>query len=119
MTGKEEEKSCTEKKCCKVKFDIKNALTAEEVKRLSAFMAALDCDNRIRIFEELKEGEKCACKLIETSGLSQPTIAHHMKILSDAGLVDSRKEGRWVHYSQNKNTVKEITALLQRLTHSD
>ncbi|MBK6585900.1 MAG: helix-turn-helix transcriptional regulator [Coprothermobacter sp.] len=47
----------------------------------------------------LNDGEKCACKLLEKLSISQPTLSHHMKILCDSGLVKSRNEGKWVHYS--------------------
>ncbi len=44
----------------------------------------------------------CACDLQRSSGLSQPTVSHHLKILSDAGLITATKRGRWVHYALNR-----------------
>lgn len=41
----------------------------------------------------------CAYNLEAISGLSQPTISHHMKILVSVGLVSSHKQGKWMHYS--------------------
>ena len=56
------------------------------------------CDeNRLQILEMLRSGEKCACKLLEELQISQSTLSHHMKILCDAGIVQGRKEGKWVH----------------------
>ena len=60
---------------------------------------ALSDENRIRILKMLHSGEKCACKLLEEMHITQPTLSHHMKILCDAGIVTSRKEGKWIHYS--------------------
>ncbi|MBC8530807.1 ArsR/SmtB family transcription factor [Gehongia tenuis] len=58
------------------------------------------CDeNRIKILQLLKTGEKCACKLLEEINVTQPTLSHHMKILCDSGVVTGRKEGKWTHYS--------------------
>ena len=58
------------------------------------------CDeNRVRILNLLQGGEKCACKLLEELSISQSTLSHHMKILCDSGIVQGRKEGKWVHYS--------------------
>ena len=58
------------------------------------------CDeNRIRILELLTDGEKCACKLLDALNITQPTLSHHMKILLDSGIVNGRKEGKWMHYS--------------------
>ena len=62
------------------------------------------CDeNRIRIIKLLRSGEKCACKLLETLNITQPTLSHHMKILCDNGIVNVRKEGKWSHYSYSDN----------------
>ncbi len=68
---------------------------AEIAKVFNAF-----CDeNRLQILEMLRSGEKCACKLLDELHISQSTLSHHMKILCDSGVVQGRKEGKWVHYS--------------------
>ncbi|MFR3063393.1 MAG: ArsR/SmtB family transcription factor [Holdemanella porci] len=41
---------------------------------------------------------KCACVILEELSITQSTLSHHMKLLCDCGLVDSRKDGRWMHY---------------------
>ena len=73
------------------------------------------CDeNRLQILEMLRSGEKCACKLLEELQISQSTLSHHMKILCDAGIVQGRKEGKWVHYSidpAGAERAKELLAL--------
>lgn len=61
------------------------------------------CDpNRLMILETLQSGEKCACKLLEELEIVQSTLSHHMKILCEAGFVNVRREGKWMHYSINK-----------------
>lgn len=71
------------------------------------------CDeNRLQILEMLRSGEKCACKLLEELQISQSTLSHHMKILCDAGIVQGRKEGKWVHYSLDPAGVKRTKELL-------
>lgn len=60
---------------------------------------ALADENRLRILECLHHGEKCACVILEELSITQSTLSHHMKLLCDCGLVDSRKDGRWMHYS--------------------
>lgn len=58
------------------------------------------CDeNRLRILEMHRTGEKCACKLLDDLHITQSTLSHHMKILCDAGIVQGRKDGKWVYYS--------------------
>ena len=44
------------------------------------------------------EGSVCACDLVTHLGLAQPTVSHHMRVLTDAGLVTATKQGRWMHY---------------------
>ena len=71
-------------------------------KKVSTIFKALCDENRVRILALLKGGEKCACKLLEAMDIVQPTLSHHMKILCDSGLVVSRKEGKWMHYSLSR-----------------
>ena len=76
---------------------------------------ALSDENRIRILKMLRNGEKCACKLLEELNISQPTLSHHMKILCDAGIVTGRKDGKWMHYSICCNGVKRVSVLVKEL----
>ena len=87
-------------------------------KNTALVFKALSDENRIRILKLLRDGEKCACKLLEDLNISQPTLSHHMKILCDSGLVTGRKEGKWMHYSicvegcqSAKDALNEVTAL--------
>ena len=71
--------------------------------------------NRLKIVQMLADGEKCACKLLEAFSITQPTLSHHMKILCEAGLVDARREGRWSHYSLNRQTLSLFQAFIAAL----
>ena len=62
---------------------------------------ALGDPNRLKIVKMLANGEKCACKLLEAFDITQPTLSHHMRILCECGLVETRKDGKWAHYSLN------------------
>lgn len=85
--------------------------------RRTALIFKAFCDeNRIRILKMLKDGEKCACKLLDELSVSQPTLSHHMKILCDSGMVIGRKEGKWMHYSISAEGAKEARECLQELT---
>lgn len=75
---------------------------------------ALSDENRLLILKLLKNSEQCACILLESLKISQPTLSHHMKILVDAGLVDFRKEGKWMHYSLRETAKQQLTLLLQQ-----
>jgi ArsR family transcriptional regulator len=76
-------------------------------------LKALADPNRLVILEQLKDGEQCACKLLEQLRISQPTLSHHMKILCEAGLVCCRRDGKWIHYRLNGSKFKELGRLLE------
>lgn len=83
------------------------------------FMKALSDETRMRIFDMLSGGELCACKILEEFRITQPTLSHHMKTLTDSGLVKGRKDGIWMKYSINneafismKNLMEEIDSKL-------
>jgi ArsR family transcriptional regulator, arsenate/arsenite/antimonite-responsive transcriptional repressor len=61
-------------------------------------LGALSDENRLRLLYALRHGELCVCQLIDLMGLSPSTVSKHLSILRDAGLLDSRKAGRWVYY---------------------
>lgn len=64
-----------------------------------ALTKALADENRVRVLLALQGGELCVCQITELFGLAASTISKHLSILYRAGLVDSRKEGRWIYYS--------------------
>ncbi len=60
---------------------------------------ALADSNRFRVVMALsKHGELCVCQMTELLQVSTPTVSRHMSVLQNAGLVESRKDARWVHY---------------------
>lgn len=76
---------------------------------------ALGDSNRLQIIEMLSTGEKCACKMIDKFEITQPTLSHHMKILRECELVDVRKEGKWMHYSLNCETLSAFRDYINKL----
>ncbi len=77
---------------------------------------ALGDENRVKIIKLLSNGELCACKLLEEFKISQSTLSHHMKILTDCNLVDFKKDGKWVHYSINTKAFSEFKKEIKSLT---
>lgn len=71
------------------------------------------CDvNRLQILDILKGGERCACHLLDDLKIGQSTLSHHMKILCDAGVVEGRKEGKWVYYTIDPKGIQHAQELL-------
>lgn len=77
---------------------------------------ALSDSNRLMIIEMLQNDERCACKLLEDLNIAQSTLSHHMKILCDSGFVDSRRDGKWMKYSLNKQGFEAAKNLLAEFT---
>ena len=59
---------------------------------------ALADENRVRMLLALSQGELCVCQIVELFGLAPSTISKHLSVLYQAGLAESRKEGRWIYY---------------------
>ena len=85
-------------------------------KQAADIFKALGDEHRIHILKSLHSGEKCACMLLEELNISQPTLSHHMKILCDSGIVNSRKAGKWMYYSICCDGAGTVRQLLQALT---
>jgi ArsR family transcriptional regulator, arsenate/arsenite/antimonite-responsive transcriptional repressor len=69
------------------------------MREFMAMTKALADENRVRVLLALKGGELCVCQITELFGLAASTVSKHLSILYRAGLVDSRKDGRWIYYS--------------------
>ena len=80
---------------------------------------ALADENRLAIMRILQNGERCACVLLEELNVSQPTLSHHMRILCDSGLVNARKEGKWMYYSISKEGVASFMKMIDFYIHHD
>ena len=76
---------------------------------------ALCDENRLSILDLLKDGEKCACVLLEDLSISQSTLSHHMKILCESGIVSGREEGKWTYYSLSTKGCANVKMLFEIL----
>ena len=77
---------------------------------------ALGDENRVQIIKMLAGGELCACKILDAFNITQPTLSHHMKILTECNLVYSRKEGKWTYYSINCEKFSEFKSAVSEFT---
>jgi ArsR family transcriptional regulator, arsenate/arsenite/antimonite-responsive transcriptional repressor len=83
------------------------------LKQYLAITKALSDSNRVRLLCALRDGELCVCQLIVLLVLAPSTVSKHLSILAHAGLIESRKEGRWVYY---RLPTEEPLPLAARLT---
>lgn len=82
------------------------------------FMKALADETRLKIFNMLADGELCACEILEEFTITQPTLSYHMKILTESGLVDSRRDGVWTKYSINASSLTLVKDFFDRIGES-
>ena len=71
--------------------------------------------NRLKILRLLHKGELCVCHIYEKLGLSQNLTSHHLKVLTDANLLTSRRDGKKIYYKINKTEVEKLNKLLELL----
>ncbi len=74
-------------------------LAKPDIRRMSRTFRALSHPTRLRILMLLKAGEMCVCEIMAVLNTTQPTTSHHLNILKNIGLVEERREGKWVFYS--------------------
>ena len=88
----------------------------EDTMKQIMILKAMADDTRLKIVEMLSCGELCACDILEYFHITQPTLSYHMKILTDSGIVISRKEGSWVRYRNNEEALADFRRYLERIT---
>ncbi|GAB4336921.1 MAG: hypothetical protein Kow0089_07650 [Desulfobulbaceae bacterium] len=84
------------------------------MKEFIRVMKALSDPGRVKIVKMLEKREMCVCELTAALGLAQPTVSKHLRLLEDAGLVASRKEGSWVNYRLDRDGGSPYAAVLLR-----
>ena len=89
-------------------------LSDEEAAATAEVFKALADPARVRIVNVLAtSGEPvCVCHLIEPLGLSQPTVSHHLKKLTEAGLLDRDQRGKWAYYALRPHAVDTLAAVV-------
>jgi ArsR family transcriptional regulator len=81
---------------------------------MAAIAKALGDPVRVQLVDVLGKhaGKVCVCELVPLFEISQPTLSHHLKVLRDAGLVDSERRGLWAYYYVLPDALKELSAWL-------
>jgi len=89
-------------------------LSDEEAHATADVFKALGDPARVRIVNVLATGGEpvCVCHLIEPLGLSQPTVSHHLKRLTEAGLIEREQRGRWAYYALRPQALETLAAVV-------
>lgn len=86
---------------------------------ISNIFKVLSDKNRIEILYLLKDGEMCACELLENLEISQSTLSHHMKILLIEELVKERKSKKWSFYTINASRIDFAKSILDGIVNEN
>jgi ArsR family transcriptional regulator len=80
--------------------------------RMAAVAKALGDPVRLQLVDVLRKhaGKVCVCELVPLFDLSQPTVSHHLKVLREAGIVASERQGLWAYYYVIPDALDELSA---------
>ena len=82
--------------------------------RMAAVAKALGDPIRLQLVDVLRKhaGKVCVCELTPLFDVGQPTVSHHLKVLRQAGIVDSERRGLWAYYYVVPDTLEELNSWL-------
>jgi ArsR family transcriptional regulator len=91
-----------------------STLSEAEAEATARLFRVLGDSARVRILNLLATSDEpvCVCNLIELLGLSQPTVSHHLKTLTDAGLLEREQRGKWAYFSLRPEATARLAGLL-------
>ena len=100
-------------RCCEpvVYPDVERA----EAERMATIAKALADPVRLQLVDVLRKhaGKVCVCELVPLFDLAQPTISHHLKVLRQAGIVGSERQGLWAYYFVHPEALAELSGWLR------
>jgi ArsR family transcriptional regulator len=83
-----------------------------DTNRAAELFHALSDPIRIGVVKQLLGGERCVCELTDDLDMAQSRLSWHLKTLVDAGIITSRREGRWNYYALNQESIEEAREIL-------
>lgn len=99
---------------CAIAPLVREPLSADAATELAVKLKALSDPARLRLLSAIASTatrEACVCDLSVGIELTQPTISHHLKVLREAGLVDSERRGTWVYYRVVPDALQQLSLL--------
>jgi ArsR family transcriptional regulator, arsenate/arsenite/antimonite-responsive transcriptional repressor len=89
------------------------SLTDDEALATAELFRALGDPARVRIVNTIATagGPVCACEFNAALGLAQPTVSHHLKKLTEAGLLEREQRGKWAYFSLKRDAVETLAAV--------
>ncbi|MCL1593168.1 MAG: metalloregulator ArsR/SmtB family transcription factor [Actinomycetia bacterium] len=98
--------ACCSPVCCE-------PLSEADALEMATRLKALADPTRLRLFSLVASQEQqCACDLTEPLHVSQPTVSHHLKVLTDAGLLNREQRGKWAYFSVSAEALEDLARFL-------
>ncbi|RLE16246.1 MAG: transcriptional regulator [Actinobacteria bacterium] len=98
--------TCCSPVCC-------SPLSRKDADTMAVRLKALADPTRLRLFSLVaSQPEQCAYDLTEPLGVSQPTVSHHLKVLTEAGLLTREQRGKWAYFSVSADALTELSVFL-------
>jgi ArsR family transcriptional regulator len=97
--------------CCRPL--VASSLSEAEIESTAALFKALGDPARVKIVNALARTPEpvCACEFEPALGLSQPTVSHHLKKLTEAGLLEREQRGKWAYFSLRPDAIDKLAAV--------
>ncbi|MFD0269345.1 ArsR/SmtB family transcription factor [Streptomyces sp. NPDC127106] len=114
----ESEADASESEACSPKLSCL-LIDRTEAERLAGMLKAIADPTRLqilRLIERSPSGEACVCDLTECLGLRQPTVSHHLKLMTEAGLLTRERRGTWAWYSVDEEGLRRLRDILDPAT---
>jgi ArsR family transcriptional regulator len=91
------------------------ALAEDEAEATARLFKALGDPARVKIVNQLARSEEpvCACEIVPALDLAQATVSHHLKKLTQAGLLDREQRGKWAYFSLNAKAVAQLETIVR------
>ena len=103
----------SEVECCEP--NLNSPLSRSEADSLAQMLKAVSDPTRLQLLSIIRSSpnsEACVCDLTTPVGLSQPTVSHHLKVLTDAGILKREQRGTWAWFSLNPDRLQQIANAL-------
>jgi ArsR family transcriptional regulator, arsenate/arsenite/antimonite-responsive transcriptional repressor len=100
---------------CEVAPLVREPLSSQAAAELAGMLKALSDPVRLRLLSVVAShsgGEACVCDISAGITVGQPTVSHHLKVLRNAGLLDSQRRGSWVYYRVIPEALQQLSTLL-------
>jgi ArsR family transcriptional regulator len=101
--------------CCEIAPLVREPLSTDAAMELAGMLKALSDPVRLRLLSVVAShsgGEACVCDISAGITVGQPTVSHHLKVLRNAGLLDSERRGSWVYYRVIPEALQQLSSLL-------